>query len=94
MTPQRRNELALQLFGPNVTEETVRQAGDAMHGLLRELTRVWCGDPDAIEWRIGPAQFICDGCDLERPTAELPPGWITDDLLDYCPRCVTLRESP
>lgn len=81
--------LSLHLYGSNVTDETIHQAGDAMIGLLEALNESVLGDKDAVRWTLGPVRYICDGCDTERPTAALPLGWVNGPGgMDYCPSCL------
>lgn len=81
-------DLSLQFFGSALDDGVLREAGEHFANLLREVTGACCGDESAVEWRVGALRYICDGCDVERPTAALPLGWINVRGRDYCPQCV------
>lgn len=45
-------QLTVQLFGADVTEADVVEAGRATRELLRAIAGEMFGDPDAIEWAL------------------------------------------
>jgi hypothetical protein len=88
MSEPERPSLTVRLTGQHVTEEAVREAGEATRNVLREVARVRFGDPDAVKWQLGAPQRVCDGCGAASATFELADDWANIDGLDYCPACL------
>lgn len=86
--------MTVRLTGPAVTEETIREAGEAAAGLVNAVAESLGLPPDLFE--VGEARIVCDGdsCDAHRAVEGDAPGWHrTAAGLDFCPRCVAEEDA-
>ncbi len=71
------DSVQLRLHGKDLSPETLKEAGEALQGLMREVT--------SVKWKLGPWRIVCDGCGRERP--EEHDDWIHHAGDDVCPAC-------
>jgi hypothetical protein len=90
MMPDGSTRLRIGFHGPGVTAEIVQETVERVIALLQEVEHSQFGTKN-LRLTLAALRYICDGCDRERPSAELPPDWIYVDGDDLCFPCQCQR---